>query len=319
MIERPIPFEAFMQKALHDPKSGYYARQIRTVGRGGDFTTLPVIATQNLAQAIASWVADAVALTGCRDLIEMGAGTGQLLAELRRRLPLRIRWKMRFHVVETSETLRLQQRASFSGKLRWHDHASAALRACDGRAILISNELVDAFAVRRYQKTPDGWREMAVHFGENGEAIESLLPVAALPESSIFSDRAPHFGNGQMVEVHSSYQKFLTEWLPQWKAGKLLTIDYGWRVKDAYVRQPRGSLRGYLFHQRMEGLQIYQHLGRQDLTADVNFTDLVDWSERWAEVQSLDSLNAFMSRWGASSVGDAGDQFLVLDQLARKC
>jgi N utilization substance protein A len=40
MIPRePIRFDVFMQRALHDPERGYYARRIRCIGRGGDFTT----------------------------------------------------------------------------------------------------------------------------------------------------------------------------------------------------------------------------------------------------------------------------------------
>jgi len=34
-----IPFEAWMEAALHHPRYGYYARQVRDVGRRGDFST----------------------------------------------------------------------------------------------------------------------------------------------------------------------------------------------------------------------------------------------------------------------------------------
>ena len=37
----PMRFDRFMELALHDPERGYYARRIRGVGKGGDFTTTP--------------------------------------------------------------------------------------------------------------------------------------------------------------------------------------------------------------------------------------------------------------------------------------
>ncbi|MFZ9941426.1 MAG: hypothetical protein ACO3F7_04670 [Luteolibacter sp.] len=42
-METPIRFEEFMRRALHDPHDGYYARNIKGIGRRGDFTTAPVI------------------------------------------------------------------------------------------------------------------------------------------------------------------------------------------------------------------------------------------------------------------------------------
>ena len=52
----PIPFEQFMAQALHDPVHGYYARRIHSVGRGGDFTTAPML-SEAPALAIAKWAA----------------------------------------------------------------------------------------------------------------------------------------------------------------------------------------------------------------------------------------------------------------------
>ncbi|HQQ79667.1 MAG TPA: SAM-dependent methyltransferase, partial [Thermoanaerobaculia bacterium] len=34
-----VPFEAWMDLALHDAEAGYYARHIRDVGARGDFAT----------------------------------------------------------------------------------------------------------------------------------------------------------------------------------------------------------------------------------------------------------------------------------------
>lgn len=304
-----------MRSALHDPERGYYARKIRGVGGRGDFTTAPML-NDSLARAIAGWAVEAMREEGCRNLIEIGPGEGRLSAEMLKRLPWHVRFRTRLHLVETSEPLREKQRERLGNKAVWHAHPSDALAACGGNAVIFSNELVDAFPVRRFEKTEHGWSEMAVSFDESGQAEESLLSPALLPVSSGFRDE---FGIGQRIEVHESYQKWLAGWLPEWKRGRMLTIDYGGTADDLYQRRPRGTVRAYLLQHRIEGAGIYQNIGRQDLTADVNFTDLMDWSSPWLGAPRLETLAGFLKRNGIedrelTDPDGAGGAFMVLDQ-----
>lgn len=318
----PIAFEEFMRRALYDPVRGYYSRRITGVGKRGDFTTAPML-SEAPARAIAAWAARAMTATGCRDLIEIGPGEGNLAAAVLKFLPWHVRWRTRLHLVETSIPLADLQKKQLAGRAVWHQSPTEALASCRGRAVIFSNELVDAFPVRRFQKISGGWRELAVSFEPDGTANETLLPSAPLPQSSGFSDLHP---DGQWIEVHDSYRRWLAGWLPQWKAGRMLTIDYGSKTEHLFHRRPRGTLRAYLLQQRMEGPQIYQNPGRQDLTADVNFTDLMKWSEPWIRDQRLQSFAAFLDGFlnpaaaadsHLSHESGAGAAFLVLDQECR--
>lgn len=315
----PITFEEFMRRALHDPQRGYYARRITGVGRRGDFTTAPML-SEAPARAIARWAARALRETGCRDLIEIGPGEGKLAAAVLKHLPWHTRWRLRLHLVETSQPLARIQRDLLGNRAVWHDSPADALTSCDGRAVVFSNELVDAFPVRRFRKTDAGWQELAVSFDPSGTASETLMPPALLPESTGFSENhAP----GQWIEVHDSYHRWLASWLPQWKAGRMLTIDYGSTADTLYQRHPHGTLRGYLLQQRLNGPEIYQNIGRQDLTADVNFTDLMKWSEPWIDGQVLQTFAEFLrdsAKPADHTLTDehgAGGAFLVLDQKCR--
>ena len=309
--ESPVSFEEFMRRALYDPQHGYYARRIAGVGRAGDFTTAPMLSAA-LGRVIARWAAAAMKETGCRDLIEIGPGEGTLAATVLRHLPPLTRWRTRLHLVETSAPLTARQRQRLGRRARWHESPAAALAACRGRAVIFSNELVDAFPVRVFQKCESAWREVAVSCGPDGCAAESLLGPAPLPESTAFR---PDHPDGQRVEVHESYRRWLHHWLPQWRAGRLLTIDYGATAARLYQRRPRGTLRAYLLHQRLEGAVIYQNPGRQDLTADVNFTDLQNWSEPWTCDNHLRDLADF-SR-GCELPDGIGEAFFTLDQRCR--
>jgi SAM-dependent MidA family methyltransferase len=318
--KRCITFEAFMQAALHDPKRGYYARNIRAVGGGrADFTTVPMHFGETLARAVAGWAVDAMRKSGCRDLIEIGPGEGRLMRDVLRHLPWTMRLRTRVHFVETSAILEDRQRATFGRRASWHRNPQEALRTCDGKAVIFSNELVDAFPVRIFQKNAEGWRELGVEMDDGGRVTrEHLLDVESLPDSSIFE--IPHT-DGQRVEIHEAYHTWLAGWLPQWKAGEMLTIDYGDAAASLYHRRPHGTVRGYLLHQRVTGPDIYQNVGMQDLTADVNFTDLARWASPWCEADSPQTLSAFLrERVGNSAPHDlteehhAGGAFRVLRQ-----
>ncbi len=312
-FETPVPFETFMAWALHDPQHGYYARNITGVGRRGDFTTAPML-SDSPARAIAAWATHAMRESRCRDLIEIGPGESTLAAAVIKHLPWHIRIKTRLHLIETSKPLAARQQKLLGKRATWHRHVADALQTCNGNAVIFSNELVDAFPVRRFQKTPDGWLEMAVRFDENRTAHESLLPPAPLPESTAFLATHPP---AQIIEVHESYQRYLTRWMPSWKSGRMLTIDYGSTTGKIYHRRPHGTLRAYLFQQRLDGPAIYQNPGRQDLTADVNFSDLMKWSTPWVTYQQLMTLNDFLSGTHShpfTEPSGAGDAFMVLDQ-----
>jgi SAM-dependent MidA family methyltransferase len=303
-----------MRRALYDPHNGYYSRHIPGLGRRGDFTTVPVI-TNALAQRIASWIIAARHETGCIDIIEIGPGEGNLAQAVRRQLPWHIRLRSRFHLVEISPPLRTAQQQRLGKSARWHDTPQAALAACHGRALIYSNELIDAFPVRRFQKSDNGWRELGVHITKESPPREALLPPAPLPGSCSFS--LPH-PIGQIIEVHEACRTWLESWLPHWKAGRMLTIDYGNTAEKLYHRQPHGTLRAYLLHQRLTGPAILGNPGRQDLTADVNFTDLMHWSQPWMEQQDLTNLRDFFGKdapsWLREESGP-GHAFQVLNEL----
>jgi SAM-dependent MidA family methyltransferase len=298
-----IPFERFMREALYNPNFGYYTTGIRSVGRRGDFSTMATL-DQSLAKAIAAWIRE----TKARDVIEIGAGNGQLAHDVLKALGWWRRWSIRYHIVEVSGPLRAIQQKLLRGRnVVWHDSPRAALLATGGVAAIFSNELPDAFPCRIFEKTSEGWRELHLRI-EKGAFHERLQP-GVLPESSAFD--CP----GQRVEVHESYHQWLREWAPAWKSGTMLTIDYGDTIDALYHRRPRGSMRGYAHHQCLTGAEILQAPGRMDLTADVNFTDLQHWGEAFGwKTKRNSTLTEFLPEDTRSEFREASKAFRVLEQ-----
>lgn len=306
-----IPFDRFMQAALYHPEFGYYTKTVRTVGARGDFSTWPSL-DGSLASAVASWLGERPK----RHVIEVGAGTGRLAADVLRGLGWWRRCRTTLHIVEISPVLRAQQERQLRGhRVRWHAGMAEALCACAGDADIYSNELPDAFPCRVFVRTEDSWSELAVRV-EGGSARETLRP-AALPASSSFEGNSPV---GTRVEVHESYRDWLRAWAGGWKSGRMLTVDYGHEM-PALSRRPRGgSVRAYAHQLRLTGAEVYSSFGKRDITADVNFSDLRAWGEDlgWETVSCASLADWMPSTSLAPSLREAGRAFRVLVQAASK-
>ena len=284
-----------MAQALYDPREGYYTRHIRRIGRGGDFATSASLGDR-LARAIAGWILAErqVHGGGLDQLIEIGPGDGSLAAGVLRELFRRDRWRpwrrprWQLHLVDVPGPLRdlQRQRLARHRRVHWHDHPASALQATDGQALIWSNELIDAFpaSVLRWDRELAGWQELWVETDAHGLREQWRPPDPAVSKATPSAMRPQDWPggqppDGQRIEVHERARAWLGGWLPRWRRGSLLTIDYGDVFPAVYHRRPRGTLRAYAHQQRLEGGAIYHRMGRQDLTADVNFTDLQAWTE----------------------------------------
>ena len=296
-----ISVERFMREALYHPRFGYYARLVKTVGRTGDFSTTATLHPA-LGSAVAAWTLarrTEVAAKGRWHLIELGGGTGELAANVLRGIGWRRRLGLTYHLVELSDGLRARQQhlLGTGNRVRWHERIDTALAAADGRALIFSNEFVDAFPCLQLTREPGGkwqetrvvWPEEAPHPQETTAALQTTLPSSVLANASNATQR---------IEVHKSYRQWLASWVERWQAGRLLTIDYGDSVPALYDRQPRGTLRAYFRHLRFTGSEVYHRFGRQDLTADVNFTDVQIWgAELGLSTTSFLTQAQWMKRW----------------------
>lgn len=311
-----MPVEAFMERALYDPDHGYYSVHVRDVGgRSADFTTWAE--RPELGRAISRWVREEMKCLGWKrgSIVEVGGGDGALTESILRSLGWLSRQSIDYHIVDVSEPLRKRQSDRLgrrSRRIGWHRDMASVLEACDGRALIISNELVDAFPVQWLRWSGEAWEEVWVSFDPGVGLREVFRPACGHPD---LKNPAP----GQRVEVHRSYRKWLRDWRSRFVEGAILTIDYGGlTARDVYHRRPGGTLRGYFRHRRVEGSGIYQRFGRQDLTSDVNFADLVKWGEEIGlKKTGLEDQAAFLSRNG-EEIDDgerpAAEAFLVLHQ-----
>lgn len=292
-----------MAAALYDPEHGYYTRNIRTVGSGGDFSTTATLSPL-LGRALAAWMRhewrERPGLAkGGRSVIEVGPGNGALMEAVRSEFSWWERYRIGWHLVEKSPTLKAHQRERLGSSVFWHDEVADALEKCRGSALIYSNELVDAFPVTLVEWREGVWQEVWLEITDRGGLAETLRPLREMDSSLLEWEPAIE---GQRAEIHDEYRQWLARWQEKAQVASLLTIDYGGELPGLYLRRPGGSLRGYFMHQRRLGLEVLSNMGWQDLTADVNFTDLQRWSEaaQW-RTTALMSQRDFLLKWGGAS------------------
>lgn len=311
-----VSFETWMDLALHDPEAGYYARNVRDVGRRGDFATASTLHPA-LGEAVAAWAAERkrtiAAPLGRWSLVEVGPGTGALAETVLARLPVLAKRTVRLRLVETSPVLREAQRARLGDRATWHETLGDALEAGGGRAVVYASELLDAFPVRVLRASRGGWEELEISLrgkerrGEPGissngeEWREGWRPAswnAAGGEPARFSALSRPWPEGQRVEIASAARLFLHSLKSLLLPGSsLLLLDYGDTIDRLYAGRPRGTVRGYAHHVRLEPPELYRWGGKADVTADVNFTDVAAWAaEAGFAVSPLEAQGAFLER-----------------------
>lgn len=315
-----------MALALYDPEFGYYGANISDVGNGrGDFATTATL-SDGLGKSVARWIQseiDQYGWNGPVHVIEVGPGSGDLAAGVLKQLGWFGRRRLKFHLVEVSSSLReRQQKRIKTKKVDWHSSIGEALEEAKGRALIYSNELFDAFPAKwlRWSEEASQWEEIHVSYSEK-EGLKEFWK--ALPDSIQSDDfsamQLRGLEEGHRIEIQPSVRNWICELGEQLKAGSMLSVDYGGEPDQIYARKPAGTVRGYFRNERIEGGRVYTRFGKQDLTVDVNFSDLENWGKGVGmETVFRETQRKFLQRQGIENdpliESGAADEFQVLIQ-----
>ncbi len=316
-----LSYEQVMELALYHEEEGYYCAHIQEIGERGDFSTSATMSPLPGRRLVAHWRECCHLFNRRLPIIEIGGGNGSMAISIAHELGFLGRLRVRYYMVERSPSLRKLQALAGGNFVRVFPDMETALRHCGGTAFIFCNELPDAFPARQFIYRSGRWSELGVSV-QDGQPVELPRPCAQLPVSSAWTQWG---SEGQVIEVHESYRKWYTQWQPAWKAGAFVTIDYGATNDRIYYRKPHGSLRGYKAHILLDKEHILSLAGHCDITADVNFTDLMSLARCYPnDVVTLSTqrdyllpcaeLTNALDRHLTDEVG-AGSHFLVLSQL----
>ena len=310
-----VGFDAYMRLALYAPGLGYYSAGATKFGGAGDFVTAPEISSL-FSRCVARQAADVLATAG-GEILELGAGTGTMAADVLTELDALGQLPERYRILEVSADLAERQRARIAAlpaqlarRVEWLDRWPARPM----RGVVLANEVLDAMPVSRFvlrgppgaqrvralgvAATPEGfaWRETAAS-PELEHAVQGILET--LPED---------LPDGFVSEVCLAFQPWIASLAAQLEQGVALLIDYGLPREHLYHPQrEQGTLRCHFRHRAHDDPFI--NVGLQDITAWVDFTRVAEAADSAGlEVLGFATQAAFLIGAGIESLLTTGMQ-----------
>lgn len=269
-----MPFARYMELALYAPGLGYYsggAHKFGNFAAGGDFVTAPEI-TPLFGRALARQVAQVLQASAPR-VIEAGAGSGRLAADLLPALDALGALPEIYGILELSGTLRARQRSTleqhapaYVGRVEWLDALPETFSGC-----LLGNEVLDAMPSHPVAWTADGLREGGVALADGRLVPADGTPGPALCEAAAAIGAAPPFRG----EISLAVRAWISELARRLDRGALLLIDYGLPRHELYhPSRDGGTIRcHYRHHVHDDPLWLP---GLSDITSHVDFTAVAE-------------------------------------------
>ena len=291
-----VGFDTYMQWALYEPGLGYYSGGSRKFGAEGDFVTAPELGPlfgTCVAAQCAQWFAHVP-----RSILEFGAGSGALAAQVLTALEARGIGDVDYAIVELSGELRARQAATLAEHV---PHLAARVRWLDAwpdtiRGVVLGNELLDAMPARVFGLAGSDVVECGVAVASAGssdagdpDAGDSedapRLCWAERPAEAGFAQRVrarlaqawdgPAQARAYIGELGEQAEAWIRQLADRLVCGAVLLLDYGFPRHEFYHPQRhRGTLMCHYRHRAHTDPFLWP--GLQDLTVHVDFTAIAE-------------------------------------------
>jgi len=319
-IDGPITFRRYMEMALYGTPDGYYGSGQERIGTQGDFLTSPQIhpafgalVARQLEQL---WLA--MARPDPFTVVEMGAGTASLARDI---LNYSANWSPAFHqalaytIVERSTTAEERQRAAIgalgaiASRVKWR--LSPQLDLPEGSLVgcLLSNELLDAFPVHRVRTVGGQLHELYVGL-KDGNLVDVPGPLSDPTIQRYFDRLGTLPPEGCTGEVNLDALEWVRAGAQLLARGAAITFDYGYPAPELYSARHRDGTLLCFYRHTLNG-DPYARIGRQDITAHVDFSSISSEGEEWdLHLVGLTTQRKFLLAMGADgylrNLGSAG-------------
>ena len=271
-----ISFADYMQTALYLPNFGYYDQNLSKIGAQGDFVTAPELSPL-FAQCLSHYCQPILAELGPSAVIlEFGAGSGRLAADLLQNLSTTDCLPAQYAIVELSTDLKHRQVQTIASlpkaladKVIWLDK----LPETPIQGIILANEVIDAMPVHRFELKDDLCRELGVGLTQENLALQSRDCQNEALHKAVHALELPKGSEPYCSEVNLLAPAWIKTISQQLQRGVALIIDYGFPQAEYYHWQRRqGTLMCHYQHRAHSDPFFYP--GLQDITAHVNFSQL---------------------------------------------
>jgi SAM-dependent MidA family methyltransferase len=270
-----------MDMSLYHRELGYYMTEKSRTGPHGDYYTSPHL-HPIFGWLLANQLDEIKRIMGDPDeftVLEIGAGKGFLAEGIVDYACRYLNWKgnWKYIIVEQNcYTIEDQKKllAVYKDRIVWKNSLEEVDQFC---GCVISNELLDAFPVHLVEMT-DRFQEIFVSADKEG--FVEVFAELSTPDLSEYINRyrLPAI-NGYRTEINLRKWDYFRRLDHILSEGFVISIDYGYTAREYYSPdRNKGTLLCYCKHRVNDN--PYANVGKQDITAHVNFTSLKDWGDR---------------------------------------
>jgi len=270
----PITFKDFMNIALYDNHNGYYSAGRAEIGKKGDFYTSPHVHTA-FGEVIANFILRAKDFIGNDKftIVEIGSGKGYLALDILNYIYSNSDEynNINYIIIEKYNNSLTKELLKFQNKINIYNNIDELSNTYDG--IIISNELFDSLPFHKIIYKDNKLKEYYIDY-VNSKFSETVKDISD-PEIFTYIDRYKlKFINLKHLEVNLIAGEYLKKITGILNSGFILTIDYGFLSEELFSNEkPDGTYR--CFYKHTINSNTYQNIGKQDITADVDFSNLI--------------------------------------------
>jgi len=313
-----LSFDKYMQLALYAPGLGYYSGGQQKFAEQGDFITAPETGSL-FARTLARPVAALLGQIRDAKIIEFGAGSGKLAADLLVELQVLNCLPEKYLIVELSAELQQRQRETIyqqSPDLLEHVLWLSSLPAEPINAVVLANEVLDAMPVKRFMFKENKILQLGVKITDQvlglsyREADEQLqLVVESLQLSEEVTQQT------YLSEINCQTKPWIKSVAECINKGAIYLIDYGYVRSEFYSPERNmGTFMGYYRHRSMDAPLWYP--GLQDLTAFVDFTLVAEAAlENNLDVDGFTSQGNFLINCGLAEIVESTETNTEIEHL----
>jgi len=274
-----ISFARYMELALYTPSLGYYSGGCQKFGVAGDFITAPEISSmfsECLSHQIRQ-VLTGLAVSDKAYILEVGAGSGQMAADILTSLEQHGVLPVQYLILELSAELKQRQYETLQklapqllSRVVWIEQ----LPEPGFCGVVVANELLDAMPVHKFLFKENRLHECYVTWADNH--LEWVLGDVSSPDIEL---RVTSFQNDFVAGYTSEVNLAASAWIHTvgrcLSRGMILIIDYGYPRREYYHAQRiSGTLMCHYRHRMHDDPLVYP--GLQDITAHIDFTAIAE-------------------------------------------
>ncbi|MGI9533998.1 MAG: class I SAM-dependent methyltransferase [Thermodesulfobacteriota bacterium] len=299
----PLTFADFMNYALYHPVLGYYSSGNVKIGKKGDFYTSPHVSPA-FGEIIGIFIEKVINYMEISNftILELGAGKGYLALDILNYFSDKPElYKLINYIIvdNNSPDSYISELKIYENKINIFNNINKLDSFLEG--IIISNELIDSLPFHRIIYQNKKFNEIYVNYEKN-EFIEIIGELSTEDINHYLNKYDLNLADSKQFEVNLFAKEILKDINSLFERGYILTIDYG-NLFEEYFNNKKlnGTFRCFFKHKINDN--PYINIGYQDITCDVDFTNLI---QSGIEI-GLDNIKyttqgQFLADWGILNI-----------------